>query len=780
MPVLATVLIGTAASSANVPRRFNYQARLVGPAYGDAVVDLQVKLWDDPVGGTELFSELHYDVSLQNGIFSIPVGAAAGSIPDTALDASQVWLELAADTDQDGTMDDTFPRTRLLSVPFAIKAISGEQLVLPGTFDPVVTVGLTADVDVGSTIRLRSVNGNIQTVDGVAVVDVLDGAALARLYENGGVGRLALDDASGNTVVDLWASGDGNGQGSLRVRKPDGTDAVALLAGDEDNLGGMLEVYGSAGDTTFQVQGGQAGGGTTVPEMLLRNGDLASQSQLLFGAQWTGSSLTMTHEDGTDTVQVRAAASSGTGPVIKLNNLSGNTSVEIDGDTGGSGDGLIAVRNAAGQGMISLHGAGDDHGQGKLSVKQSDGTVAVALSSTDDNDLGGMVEVFGAGGGSSVQVLGGDTSGGTTPVLSVMYPAPGSAGEAKLNAAYSGGRITATHQDSTETVQILAAQSTDSGPVIRLNNLLGNTPVELNGDIDGSGNGLIRVQNASGQGAIALHSTGDDHGEGRLSVRQSDGTLAVALSATDHNDVGGMLEVLSESGATAFEVLGGSPDAGTRPELALQYPAPSSAAEVRINAQYSGGRITATNEDGTETVQILAANTSGAGPRIFMQDTSGDTVITLDGSLGRVRAKIVEITGADLAEKFPTSEKVKPGMVVAIDPENPGQLCLARGAYNRCVAGIVSGANDFAAGAILGDLPGHEDAPPIALSGRVWCRCDASYGAIRPGDLLTTSTTPGHAMKVTDHSKAQGAIIGKAMTGLESDRGLVLVLVALQ
>jgi len=87
MPVWATLLIAMAATSADVPRRFNYQARLVGPAYGDAVVDLQVKFWDGPVGGTELFSELHYEVSLRNGIFSIPVGAAAGFIPDTALDA---------------------------------------------------------------------------------------------------------------------------------------------------------------------------------------------------------------------------------------------------------------------------------------------------------------------------------------------------------------------------------------------------------------------------------------------------------------------------------------------------------------------------------------------------------------------------------------------------------------------------------------------------------------------------------------------------------------------
>jgi hypothetical protein len=46
--------------------------------------------------------------------------------------------------------------------------------------------------------------------------------------------------------------------------------------------------------------------------------------------------------------------------------------------------------------------------------------------------------------------------------------------------------------------------------------------------------------------------------------------------------------------------------------------------------------------------------------------------------------------------------------------------------------------------------------------------------------LLTTSSAPGRAMKVTDHARAQGAILGKAMTGLSEGNGMVLVLVTLQ
>lgn len=147
---------------------------------------------------------------------------------------------------------------------------------------------------------------------------------------------------------------------------------------------------------------------------------------------------------------------------------------------------------------------------------------------------------------------------------------------------------------------------------------------------------------------------------------------------------------------------------------------------------------------------------------------------------GKVSAQVLEITGADLAEKFPVSEEVQPGMVVMIDTENPGQLCLARGAYNRRVAGVVSGAGDIPTGTILGNLPGHEAAPAIALSGRVWVLADAGERPIVPGDLLTTAARPGHAMKVTEYEQAHGAVLGKAMTGLDEGTGLVLVLVNLQ
>lgn len=137
--------------------------------------------------------------------------------------------------------------------------------------------------------------------------------------------------------------------------------------------------------------------------------------------------------------------------------------------------------------------------------------------------------------------------------------------------------------------------------------------------------------------------------------------------------------------------------------------------------------------------------------------------------------------GADLAEPFEFSDKdIAKGSVLVIDDEQPGKLKLSTRAYDRRVAGIVSGANGINPGISLHQDGVLDSGQNVALSGRVYVQADASFGAIKPGDLLTTSSTPGHAMKVSNHIKAQGAILGKAMSALKTGKGTVLVLVTLQ
>ena len=155
---------------------------------------------------------------------------------------------------------------------------------------------------------------------------------------------------------------------------------------------------------------------------------------------------------------------------------------------------------------------------------------------------------------------------------------------------------------------------------------------------------------------------------------------------------------------------------------------------------------------------------------------------------GTTRTKVLTITGgSDLSENFNINlnsgevDTVEPGMLVCIDHEIPGELIVCENAYDKTVAGIVSGAGGLKPGVLMGQEDSVANGTvPVSLSGRVYAMADASYGKIKPGDQLTTSKTPGHAMGIFDQEKAQGAIIGKAMSSLDAGQGLVLVLVTLQ
>jgi hypothetical protein len=140
----------------------------------------------------------------------------------------------------------------------------------------------------------------------------------------------------------------------------------------------------------------------------------------------------------------------------------------------------------------------------------------------------------------------------------------------------------------------------------------------------------------------------------------------------------------------------------------------------------------------------------------------------------------VLLTGADCAEQFDFVDAVgaEPGSVVVIDDD--GLLRASAEAYDRKVAGVISGAGNFKPGIILDKRSCAGNRQSVALVGKVYCKVDAQYASIETGDLLTSSPTRGHAMKAQDRDKAFGAVIGKALGRLSDGQGLLPILVCLQ
>jgi hypothetical protein len=151
---------------------------------------------------------------------------------------------------------------------------------------------------------------------------------------------------------------------------------------------------------------------------------------------------------------------------------------------------------------------------------------------------------------------------------------------------------------------------------------------------------------------------------------------------------------------------------------------------------------------------------------------------TVSGTINA--GKDVVLTGADCAEEFDieSSVTIDAGAVMVVVAG--GALRPSAKAYDRKVAGVISGAGEYRPGLILDRKASSAGRLPIALVGKVYCKVDADHGAIEVGDLLTTSPTPGHAMKAGDPSRAFGAVLGKALRSLKSGKGMIPILVALQ
>src|ERR1700738_4563337 len=152
--------------------------------------------------------------------------------------------------------------------------------------------------------------------------------------------------------------------------------------------------------------------------------------------------------------------------------------------------------------------------------------------------------------------------------------------------------------------------------------------------------------------------------------------------------------------------------------------------------------------------------------------------VQVDGDIG-VKGDI-SLPGADCAEHFDVADAdtLEPGTLMVINKN--GILEQSAQAYDKKVAGVISGAGNHKTGIVLDKQPSEENRKPIALIGKVNCKVDARYSPIEVGDLLTTSSTPGHAMKASEPQKAFGSIIGKALRVIGEGQGLIPILIALQ
>jgi hypothetical protein len=790
---------------------FTYQGRLnsgTNPANGS--YDLSFALYNAVTNGSQVGTTLtNSATAVGNGLFAVTLDFGAGVFTGTNL-----WLDISVRTNGGASFAELTPRQPLTPTPYAIFAntagnFSGSIPLaqLPG--------GVVTNNETGVTLNNLTVGGNLNLPTYTALIysgatpilysyentSFFAGYGAGALNNNGvfnvGVGFQALhtlangnwNTAIGYDALYLNTSGSGN--------EANGFEAMYNTTGSDNVANGYATLSFTSGNNNV-ANGYQAltinttGSANTANgyETLFHNTGGSNNTANGYQAIYQSAGGSYNTADGYETLYDFLSGNNNIAlGAFAGDNLSiGSSNIYIGNQGGGSDNNTIRIGTSQTQTFIAGVINGNGAGLTNLNLSQ--------LSSTGGNFFAGpnagnstLTGVFNTAMG--VSALSADTSGsansafGNTALNQNLTGTGNSAfGYAALFSNNSGSNNVATGENALN-ANTTGSDNTAAGYLALNANQTGRRNI-ANGaqSLYSSTNGSFNV--AVGYDAMKLNL--NDSAE-----------VAVGYGALESATAGGItVSGNGENTAIGYQAL--LQDTVGVGNTALGY--------QTLLAIVNGAQNTAIG-DSALLSNISGNNNIGIGYNAGHNVVSGDNSIFIgnggvDGDVGVIRigdtnlqfltyiagtvqhlvcSSITIVGGADLAEPFPISsadQAVTEGAVMVIDEANPGHLKMSNQPYDSRVAGVVSGANGINPGIQMEQQGLLEGGKNVALTGRVYVQADASNGPIQPGDLLTTSSIPGRAMKVSDHAKAQGAILGKAMTGLKDGQGMVLVLVTLQ
>jgi len=702
---------------------FTYQGRLNdGSVPASGIYHFVFELFDAASGGTLLNDNEREDVTVANGLFTVTLDFGS-----TAFNGQARWLQINVQTNNGGGFTTLTPRQQLFPAPNSLFAATAG-----GVPNGAITTGMLAP---GAVTTAALANGAVTAStlanNAVTTPKIADGSVTSAKLAPGTVitnipattNNLALGTASLDGRLDVYRTGVG-------------TPAIQLLGGQN-----LLHIFSDDGLEKSRLDASPGWG-----QLQLNNNSPVGQRAAILTANATGGgSLTLYNSNGTQRAQLFGGNAGGE---LSLNGADGLEKVRLQ--TGSNLGSLILNNNFGVQGALCV--ANFINGGGLLTLNNTSGQNRVVL---DGGSAGGKLSLLNTSSGLSVDLRSQFSAGNT--------------------AAWMG-----LNDNGSERISFAARNgSTGRGGLIGVMNGSAAATVLVTGDT-GTGNSDLSLFNSAGTRTIRAQA-----GASQISTFGSDGLEQIRLWGASFGEI---LLFDNAGNHETVKLSAGDPSGDSGASLRLRNASGSDRVVIQGQDANGGGAITIRDASGTETVTILGAESSSQGGKIRLQDSLGNNTVLLDGDVngeGWIQTQVLRITGgADLSEQFDIHaicDELQPGMVVCIDSSHSGQLVASTRAYDSTVAGIISGAGGVKPGMLMGQAGSVADGQhPVALTGRVYALADASSGAIEPGDLLTTSDLPGHAMKVADPARAQGAIIGKAMSSLKGGKGLVLVLVSLQ
>jgi len=361
---------------------------------------------------------------------------------------------------------------------------------------------------------------------------------------------------------------------------------------------------------------------------------------------------------------------------------------------------------------------------------------------------------------------------------------------------------------------------------LRLRDGSGNPRIELNG----GGNHII-IRNAVGDTIASLGSNGNlllggTGSDGDITVKDNANVTRFRVDGENqrlrfYTAEGNQVVSLGDNGNLTLGGTGMDGDIALRTSANLDtINLNGDTGNVTLGQNGQDGDLYVRDGEGNTTIHLSGSNGnlyvggSGQDGDIILRDAEGNDAIVIDGNNANMfmggrgrdgdialfaasennpandasKATIhmsgdsgdIILRNADCAEEFTVSSTVPsaPGDAMVLDDD--GLLRPCSNAYDTRTIGVISGADLYKPGIVLDRQDDMENRSPIALVGKVCVRVSDKNGPIRIGDMLTTSDLEGHAMKVTDTSRAFGAVIGKALDNHDMGTGMIPMVIALQ
>ena len=181
---------------------------------------------------------------------------------------------------------------------------------------------------------------------------------------------------------------------------------------------------------------------------------------------------------------------------------------------------------------------------------------------------------------------------------------------------------------------------------------------------------------------------------------------------------------------------------------------------------YMGGAVL---REGKQVFYVVAYGEAATGTAAVFRVESATGAVHADGT---IHAPAFESGAADVAEWVHMSTPAEPGDVVEFNPLAPQRYRITQSPFSSLVAGVIS----TTPGVTLGtDLDASEKAL-LALVGIVPVKVTDEGGPIQPGDLLVTSSTPGHAMRWAGPEPCSCSLVGKALEPMDGEQGVIMML----